>query len=181
VLQIEGLKEQSIQADAVCRTIFTSLGVESGFIDHSVLQLRKTNRPLASDFVYDFSDCPDIAQTLAVATALLGMNGTLEGLQTLKIKETDRIQALHKELKKAGIQTSVTDHSIRFDRTAFKKIPEAPFDTYQDHRMALAFAPMALATEYIEINNPEVIEKSYPEYWDHLRQLGFRIEPVFSL
>jgi 3-phosphoshikimate 1-carboxyvinyltransferase len=180
-LQIEGLKAQSIQADAVCKTIFASLGVESEFGADSLLQLRKTGHPAASDFAYDFSDCPDIAQTLAVTTALLGMNGTLDGLQTLKIKETDRILALHDELKKAGIQTSITGHSIHFKCSAFRKIPEAAFDTYHDHRMALAFAPMSMVTEYVDINDPAVIEKSYPEYWDHLRQLGFRIESVFSL
>lgn len=180
-LQIEGLKEQSHQADSVCKTIFASLGVESKFTDDSVLHLRKTDQAIATDFEYDFSDCPDIAQTLAVTTASLGMSGTLNGLQTLKIKETDRIQALHHELEKAGIPTTVTNDSIHFLRTAFRQIPAAPFETYTDHRMALAFAPMALVADHIEIKDPEVVGKSYPEYWDHLRQLGFTIEPVSSL
>jgi 3-phosphoshikimate 1-carboxyvinyltransferase len=177
---IEGLNRDSLQADAVCREIFAQLGVESTFVKGGQLQLKKQDTLLSADFGYDFSDCPDIAQTLAVTTAALGMSATLTGLRTLRIKETDRILALHTELKKAGIQTTITDDSIRIIQGPLNSIPDAPFETYDDHRMALAFAPLALVSDYVEIKAPEVIEKSYPEYWDHLKQLGFRIEPASS-
>lgn len=175
-LKISGLRKNSLQADAACMELFGALGVRSDFINDDTLVLTKTSI-LKNELNIDFSACPDIAQTLAVVMAGKGIKGKLTGLKTLKIKETDRINAIQNELKKTGIETEVTNESLRIISSNIQPASDA-IRTYHDHRMALAFAPLALTLEFIDIEDPQVVEKSYPEYWDHLKKLGFMIEEV---
>ena len=122
------------------------------------------------------SDMPDLAQTLVVTCCMTGLPFHITGLQTLKIKETDRIVALQTELAKQGF-TIQSRHDSELIWTGTRSVPSwQPVDTYDDHRMAMAFAPAALKLGGIEINNPEVVSKSYPEYWEHLAAVGFRVE-----
>ena len=122
----------------------------------------------------DYSNSPDIAQTFAAMFAAKNIYATFSGIESLKIKETDRIAALQNELRKTNVKF---DYSERFDFYQLKgeyKSPVLPIKTYEDHRMAMSFAPLALLGE-IEIENPEVVEKSYPEFWKDLQKAGFTI------
>jgi 3-phosphoshikimate 1-carboxyvinyltransferase len=144
--------------------------------------LTKTNyRP--DNFGFDFSDYPDIAQTAAVTAAALKIPMQLNGLHTLRIKETDRIQALQNELKKIGVNANVSEEaSIEINFAEGKAENEnkidsdIEFETYSDHRMAMAFAPLALIYPEIRIKDPSVIKKSYPDYWSDMKALGFEIK-----
>jgi 3-phosphoshikimate 1-carboxyvinyltransferase len=137
---------------------------------------------------YDFTGSPDLAQTFVVACALMNVPFRFTGLQTLKIKETDRIEALKCEMRKLGyVIHDVTGTSdgysnekcceLIWDGERCEPDFEAGIDTYEDHRMALAFAPAAFMYPVI-INNPQVVSKSYPHFWDDLRQAGFKIEEL---
>lgn len=179
-LQLAGLLPESWQGDSVLMKIFEKLGVESLFED-KFLKLKKSEKPLPPIFEQDFLDCPDIAQTLAVCCSALGVQGIFSGLETLKIKETDRIAALKNELKKVGATFSkLPPHfSKRYpDRTFYLLDGQAAwqsppvFETYRDHRMAMAFAPLAMLGE-VEIEQPEVVRKSYPDFWRDLERVGF--------
>lgn len=179
-LSLHGLQQQSWQGDAVLASVMQRFGIQTVFGENEV-RLTKTGVPARPFFEYDFLDCPDIAQTLAVICAGLGTNGVFSGLETLSIKETDRIGALKAELAKVGSYFSKLP--ARFS----KKWPEKTFysletqanlagtprfSTYGDHRMAMAFAAFAMLGP-IEIENPEVVSKSYPQFWAHLQQMGF--------
>lgn len=178
-LTLYGLFENSLQGDAVLAKMMTALGVETSWIEGG-LRLSKSGKPLPPVFEWDFLDCPDIAQTLAVVCGALGVNGLFTGLETLRIKETDRIAALKAELKKVGVHLSAlpTRFSKRSDREHFmvseKAVVEGTplFHTYEDHRMAMAFAPLALLGP-IQIEDPKVVDKSYPDFWRDLFALGF--------
>lgn len=178
-LELEGLLTDSIQGDAKVKDIGNLFGIESSFND-SVLQIHKRSMP-SEKFFYDFINQPDLAQTIAVMCAGLGVEATFTGLKTLKIKETDRIAALQREFAKvnSNFELNRTDNGqeyYKIDRKSrFDKIPR--FETYKDHRMAMAFASFALLHD-IEIEKPEVVSKSYPGFWDDLEQLGFEITEV---
>ena len=126
---------------------------------------------------YDLINQPDLAQTMIVTCALKGIPFHFRGLATLRIKETDRIEALKRELAKLGyvIHSNANDDLI-WDGTRCEAEEHPVIDTYEDHRMALAFAPAAIRFPGICIDNPMVVTKSYPQYWDHLRAAGFVIE-----
>jgi len=174
-LSIRGLKNPSLQGDAILAELFTFFGVKTEFIDGGV-RLTKI-RITEEHFGYDFSDCPDIAQTLAVVISAMGISGLFNGLQTLRIKETDRITAMKKELAKIGSELEMlSDSSVKITPSALNPKPEA-ICTYEDHRMAMAFAALAMKTEVI-IENPEVVSKSYPAFWEDLKKVGFVIEPL---
>src|SRR5690606_3662727 len=127
------------------------------------------------DALLDFKECPDLAQTVIVCAAALRRDLSFTGLHTLKIKETDRIAALQNELGKFGVKL-IEDGSVYHLQTAELRQPEQlSFDTYEDHRMAMAFAPLALVFDEIQVNEPNVVEKSYPDFWKHLKQHGFVI------
>jgi 3-phosphoshikimate 1-carboxyvinyltransferase len=171
-VELLGLKAQSLQGDSRIVQIMEPLGVHSTFTERGVLL---TKSPRKSEGQVDFTDCPDLAQTVAVCCAVQGINLTLTGIESLKIKETDRIAALQMELAKFGgrlkevrpLVYSVTPAHARTDGPV-------GIETYDDHRMAMAFAPLALRTDLI-IQNPEVVVKSYPRYWEDLQKAGFRI------
>jgi 3-phosphoshikimate 1-carboxyvinyltransferase len=175
-LTLQGLFEKSLQADAACSAIYKRFGVETTFGNHSVV-ISKTKEPLREIMAYDFTDCPDIAQTLACTCAALHMPFHFTGLQTLKVKETDRILALQQELKKFGVQLEATAHSLSFDGKSVLSQEPVQIATYNDHRMAMSFAPLALVHDDVSIEHSEVVSKSYPRFWDDLRNIGFVTKP----
>lgn len=157
--------------------IFRSLGVETIYKDKTVIL--KKNGKSVERLDYDFINQPDLAQTFVVTCALLNIPFRFSGLQSLKIKETDRMAALITEMRKLGYILHETDGSVlswEGERCTTEEHPA--IDTYEDHRMAMAFAPTCLALPEILINNPQVVSKSYPRYWEDLRQAGFIIKEV---
>jgi 3-phosphoshikimate 1-carboxyvinyltransferase len=170
-LQLDGLFADSVQGDAVVAKLSEHFGVQSTFNDAGVL-LTKVKNYIIGDFKYNFLECPDIAQTLAVMCGGLGVNGHFSGLETLKIKETDRVNALYQELKKINVYfEEQTDGSCTVSgKAAFRNTPQFP--TYEDHRMAMAFAPLAMF-HAVDIEEPEVVGKSYPDFWQDFEKLGF--------
>lgn len=174
---LKGLMDCSKQGDSVVKYIFSLLGVKSEFENHDCISnvTLKAHRCLLPRFDYDFTGSPDLAQTIVVACCALGVKFKFTGLASLKIKETDRIEALKKELKKVGyVIYDENDNTLYWNGDTCKPTFE-PIDTYEDHRMAMAFAPLAFKYTKIEINNPEVVSKSYPHYWEDLKKVGFEI------
>lgn len=168
-LTLLGLRESSLQGDRAIVELMENFGISTTFIDGGAV-LSKNHKPLPASLTIDCLETPDLAQTLAVIAGALGVNLTLTSLHTLKVKETDRIEALVSELSKFGLDVVGTDNSLTISGT-FKSTREV-IQTYDDHRMAMAFAPLALKTPFIQLDDPEVVVKSYPEYWDHLREIG---------
>lgn len=174
---LPGLFKDSYQGDSQVAEIFRSLGVETIYKDKTVIL--KKNGKSVERLDYDFINQPDLAQTFVVTCALLNIPFRFSGLQSLKIKETDRMAALITEMRKLGYILHETDGSVlswEGERCTTEEHPA--IDTYEDHRMAMAFAPTCLALPEILINNPQVVSKSYPRYWEDLRQAGFIIKEV---
>ena len=174
-IKLRSYKATSLQGDSALVQLFIPLGVSSEFNAEEVsLVLSKKAVELPEIYSADLVDTPDLAQTIAVCCFGLGIGCELSGLHTLKIKETDRLLALKNELEKFGAQVNITDDhlSLSPSNQIKRKVRVA---TYQDHRMAMAFAPLALKTELV-IEEAEVVSKSYPEFWDDLKTLGFSIE-----
>ena len=174
---LPGLFKDSYQGDSQVAGIFRSLGVETIYKDKAVIL--KKNGKSVERLDYDFINQPDLAQTFVVTCALLNIPFRFSGLQSLKIKETDRMAALITEMRKLGYILHETDGSVlswEGERCTTEEHPA--IDTYEDHRMAMAFAPICLALPEILINNPQVVSKSYPRYWEDLRQAGFIIKEV---
>lgn len=173
-LTVTGLNQISLQGDAAIATIMSSFGVQVRYLSNGI-HLQKSSQA-KDNFQYDFSDCPDIAQTIAVTAAGLNIKAELAGLASLKIKETDRVNALIQELAKSGVKAVEELENILtvHPSDSFKRSP-APIATYEDHRMAMAFAPLAIVSDYIDIEHPGVVEKSYPAYWEDLKSVGFQI------
>jgi 3-phosphoshikimate 1-carboxyvinyltransferase len=178
-LLLKGLRLKSLQGDAAQSEWFENrFGVQSKQIGNDVC-LTKTEIPELKLLELDFIENPDIAQTFAVLAVCQKIPFHFKGLTTLKIKETDRIQALQTELSKFGATlTEPADGELAWDGTFDPSlvIQPAVIETYHDHRMALAFAPASMAYPEIVINDPNVITKSYPSFWDDLKKVGFRIE-----
>ena len=176
-ITLPGLFKDSYQGDSQVAGIFRSLGVETIYKDKTVIL--KKNGKSVERLDYDFINQPDLAQTFVVTCALLNIPFRFSGLQSLKIKETDRMAALITEMRKLGYILHETDGSVlswEGERCTTEEHPA--IDTYEDHRMAMAFAPTCLALPEILINNPQVVSKSYPRYWEDLRQAGFIIKEV---
>ena len=175
-LYIDGLFEDSVQGDSVLARMMTHFGVRTEFTLTGV-RLTKDVRAELSDFTWDFIRCPDLAQTLAVCCGALGVEGYFSGLETLRIKETDRIAALQAELAKVGVTIEVDpadEDAIKVRKKADLLNYHPTFDTYEDHRMAMAFAPLAMLGR-IEVDEPMVVIKSYPDFWKDLQALGFEV------
>ncbi len=172
---LPGLFRNSLQGDARVAELFEPLGVGTEY-DSTSVRLFKTGRG-ACNLELDMRNQPDLAQTIVVTCCMLGIPFRISGLQTLRIKETDRIAALQRELGKLGYPLGVEGDDAVFWEGSRLDIPghTVDIDTYEDHRMAMAFAPVALKRGSIIINNPQVVSKSYPAYWDDLRQAGFEI------
>ena len=175
-ITITGLKEQSFQGDAVVVEVYKKLGVKTTFKSGKIqVQFNKAN--LKKDFFeYDFTTCPDMVQAATCTLSALAIPFKFSGVKTLRIKETERVLALKNEWAKAG----VTIDDISIDEIGMRKsITPNEFATsvatYHDHRMAMAFAPLALKFNSIRIEDPDVIVKSYPEFWEHLKSVGFEM------
>ncbi|WP_422083707.1 3-phosphoshikimate 1-carboxyvinyltransferase [Ulvibacterium sp.] len=170
---LSSYKKNSLQGDSVLTGIYKNWGVETDFGENEI-SLRKTAdlRPESLDL--DLSNAPDTAQTIAVTCFGLGVGCHLTGLHTLKIKETDRLEALNTELSKLGADITVSDKDLIL-RPSNRINKEVAIDTYNDHRMAMAFAPMAMKTS-LYVNDAEVVSKSYPDFWKDLKILGFGIQ-----
>ena len=171
-IHLTSYKKNSLQGDRVLREIYSKLGVSSS-IEGQTLILKKEKVDLPNILEWDLSKAPDIAQTIAVSCYGLGVGCKLRGLHTLKIKETDRLQALYNELTKLGAQVKVTDKSLELVAGS-NFVADCSLPTYNDHRMAMAFAPLALKVPLI-IENAEVVSKSYPTFWKDLEQINFKI------
>ena len=175
-LTLTTYRKESLQGDACLQSIYTQLGVESSF-EHNQLQLRKIpNFKCPEKLALDLAHAPDIAQTIAVSCAALGVACSLTGLHTLKIKETDRLVALQRELEKFGAEVHITADSLHLQPPT-TLTADVSVATYNDHRMALAFAPLALKTT-LQINDALVVNKSYPSYWEDLKKLGFSVNSI---
>ena len=171
-LFLKDLYKESFQGDAVVADIYKSFGVDTVFEENGV---RLTKNGFTVDkFKYDFSNCPDLVPAVAVTCAALGISSELRGLKNLKIKESDRLTALVIELSKMGVETMVEEDNALWIYKSKIKIHE-PIQTYNDHRMAMCFAPLALLQNNIELNDPDVIVKSFPDYFNELSKLGFEI------
>jgi len=166
------LREDSLQGDRVLSTIYTDFGVSTRFDDGKVI-LEKVSGPMSQTLSYDLKDAPDIAQTIAVTAAGLHVDCFLTGLHTLPIKETDRLAAMKCELEKVGVSVNIDAESLRvFGQKA--KLQSASIATYNDHRMAMAFAPLAILIP-LTIEESFVVEKSYPDFWKDLSSIGYQV------
>ena len=169
-INLSTYKKDSLQGDAVLQEIYTNLGVQTTF-EGATINLKKINTKVPDSLNLDLANAPDIAQTIVVTCLGLQIKCKLTGLHTLKIKETDRLEALKNEIYKFGTSIDITDDSLRL--SDFKPlISGAIVETYNDHRMAMAFAPLALKTSF-SINEAEVVSKSFPDFWENLAELGF--------
>ncbi|MDB0022291.1 3-phosphoshikimate 1-carboxyvinyltransferase [Flavobacteriaceae bacterium] len=177
-LNIGTFYKSSIQGDVKLYEIYAKLGVETKFIKSSSrILIKKINDFIKPDHIdLDLTENPDIAQTIAVTCFGLGISCDLFGLHTLKIKETDRLEALRIELSKLGANVKVTNNSFHLAPT-FSINNGISIETYNDHRMAMAFAPLALMTPII-INNPDVVTKSYKDFWKDLKSLNFNLSKI---
>ena len=174
-ITLSSYKQNSLQGDSVLAEIYKDFGVETAFEDNNIiLKKSKTHDPQPT--TYNLNNAPDIAQTIAVTCFGLGISCRLTGLHTLKIKETDRLEALQIELTKLGATISVTNDSLTLENSS-KINSNIKIKTYQDHRMAMAFAPLALKTSII-IEDAKVVSKSYPNFWNDLQSIGFQIDKI---
>ncbi len=179
-IRLEGLMDGSKQGDSSVRYIFSLLGVKSTFESRkegvpTTVTLRHTNRCVPR-LEYDFVNSPDLAQTFVVCCALKNVHFHFTGLSTLKIKETDRIEAMKKEMRKLGYVIHDKNNSeLIWDGERCMPEIEGGIDTYEDHRMALSFAPASLCIDGLKMNNPQVVTKSYPHFWEDIKSAGFEV------
>lgn len=178
---LPGLFKKSYQGDSKVAEIFEQLGVKTDYLgstdeDKAGIRISKSGN-VCKQLEYDFVNQPDLAQTFVVTCCMMGIPFHFTGLQSLKIKETDRIEALKTELLKLGyVVEDKNDSEMMWDGKMTEATSDAAIDTYEDHRMAMAFAPCALKLGNIKINNPHVVSKSYPNYWKDLEMMNFTIK-----
>lgn len=177
---LTGLTDGSRQGDSVVRYLFSMLGVKTTFDNApegvpTKVTLRKTPTKVPR-LEYDFINQPDMAQTFVVCCAAMNIPFKFTGLASLKIKETDRIEALKREMRKLGyVIHDANDSELYWNGERCEPDENPAIDTYEDHRMAMAFAPLAIKMPHIIINDPHVVSKSYPHYWDDMRKAGFSV------
>ncbi|MFZ4401618.1 MAG: 3-phosphoshikimate 1-carboxyvinyltransferase [Bacteroidales bacterium] len=172
-LKLIGLTNSGWQGDAIVAEIFKNFGVNSEFQKDGV-RLTKTNT-IVKEFSFDFKDYPDLAQTVAVSCAGLGIKATLTGLESLTIKECNRLMALETELNKIGCKAiSKNENELIIEPSIIKA--KKIIHTYNDHRMAMSFAPLAIILEKLQLENINVVKKSYPGFWNDLQKIGFSFE-----
>ena len=182
-IKLTGLMDGSKQGDSVTRYIFSLLGVKTIFETKQegipqTVTLKQSGRSVPR-LDYDFVNSPDLAQTFVVTCAAKNIPFRFTGLQTLKIKETDRIEAMKREMRKLGyVIKDKNDNELSWDGERCEPSMELGIDTYEDHRMALAFAPYAFATDGLIINNPNVVTKSYPLFWKDIQKVGVTIQTL---
>lgn len=178
-IKLSSYKENSLQGDSVLAKIYNQFGVTTHFENNTILLEKTSNTSNQSSINLNLSNAPDIAQTISVTAFGLGMECDLTGLHTLKIKETDRLVALKTEIEKFGGKVTITENSLYLkSNNLFENnidLPKISVETYKDHRMAMAFAPLALRTEFA-IEAADVVSKSYPDFWKDLKDIGFNIK-----
>lgn len=177
-IQLSSYKPNSLQGDSVLIEIYKSFGVETLFSNNHI-KIIKAGEVKCKTLRLDLNKAPDIAQTIAVTCFGLGIGCQLTGLHTLKIKETDRLEALQTELSKLGAVITITNNSLTLEPCSAIFVMESnhTIATYQDHRMAMSFAPLALLSNLI-VEDAEVVSKSYPLFWEDLKKIGFQIEII---
>ena len=174
-VEIEGLKKQSFQGDSEFANIFNQLGVETIYKQNSISISNSNFAPL-NKIELNLNNTPDLAQTIICTCAGLGIEATISGLETLVIKETNRLKALKNELLKFSVDLKIIEnHTLYLKSGQTITNPTTSIETYNDHRMAMALAPLSLVVGSFRINNPEVVSKSYPNYWKDLERVGFKI------
>lgn len=169
-IQLPNMTLRSLQGDRVIVDIMEPLGVKCEPRGNTLLLIKKEHQ---SDFTWDFTHCPDLAQTVAVVCAAKGVHCTFTGLESLRIKETDRIKALQLELKKIGVTFFEDGNKWVLQPGKINSQSTVFFNTYLDHRMAMAFAPLAALMD-ITIEDRDVVRKSYPKFWEDVKGLGFK-------
>lgn len=174
-IKLSSYKRESLQGDAALSGIYEKMGVQTTFRENSIILVKKEGFKPKHQKI-DLINSPDIAQTIAVTCFGLGIGCDLTGLHTLKIKETDRLTALQVELSKLGAIIKVTKDSLHLEPVQ-KISADVTVKTYQDHRMAMAFAPLALRVPII-FEDAEVVNKSYPDFWDDFAALGIKNSTV---
>lgn len=170
---LPGLNGYSLQGDSKITEIMANFGITSQFKNGGVF-LKKEPKKLERK-IFDLKDCPDLAQTIVVVCAALGHDATFTGLETLKIKETNRVLALQNELANIGVKFIEKNMSYKLDCSGLNFPEKITVQTYEDHRMAMAFAPLALKINQVEIEDQRVVEKSYPDFWLDLEKAGFSV------
>jgi 3-phosphoshikimate 1-carboxyvinyltransferase len=181
-IHINGLYPESLQGDAVVKDIYQEFGVETEFVQDGVILRKNSTIKYPKSFEFDFSRCPDIAQTVMVTLAGLGIKGHLKGLRTLRIKETDRIHAMQTELARVKIKLEVRqeENDLAVDLYGKAKWKDkGKFDSYEDHRMAMAFSSLS-ALQPVIIKEPFVVSKSYPGFWTDIQSVGIKLEKIKS-
>ena len=176
-IRLSSFNENSLQADAVLSELYKNFGVATIFNADNSITIGKTSNFKSDTFNFNLISSPDIAQTIAVTCFGLGIGCQLNGLHTLKIKETDRLIALKNELTPLGAKVEITEDSISIQGFPNIELYNTIIKTYQDHRMAMAFAPLALKIPLV-IEQAEVVSKSYPAFWNDLMSLGFQISEL---
>ena len=174
-IKLSAYKSNSLQGDAILSSIYSHLGIKTTFTG-SILEITKISNSYTKFLNLDLANSPDIAQTIAVSCLGLNIPCKLTGLSTLKIKETDRLVALQNEIKKFGADVKITNNSLNlYPVQSFNN--NVQISTYNDHRMAMAFATIAIKTDLF-IEEPDVVSKSYPNFWKDLKTLGFDIQEI---
>ena len=180
-ITLSSFKQNSLQGDSALAAIYGSFGVETTFNNNSITLTKIDRQPTTDNrqpITFQLNNTPDLAQTIIVTCFGLGLGCHLSGLHTLKIKETDRLKALENELTKLGATISTTEAAITLEPT-MSIHSNIKIETYNDHRMAMAFAPLALRVP-ITIINAAVVSKSYPNFWIDLKSIGFQISNIES-
>ncbi|GMN10564.1 3-phosphoshikimate 1-carboxyvinyltransferase [Croceitalea sp. MTPC9] len=174
-IKLSSYKKSSLQGDSILSKIYEAFGVKTTFLENSIL-LKKEDELKPKTFSLNLRNAPDIAQTIAVTCLGLGMDCHLTGLHTLPIKETDRLAAMKIELEKLGAEVAITSESLTLMTCKVLK-KDIAIDTYNDHRMAMAFAPIAFKTDLF-INDAGVVSKSYPDFWKDMKTIGITVNKV---
>jgi 3-phosphoshikimate 1-carboxyvinyltransferase len=176
-ITLSNFKKNSLQGDSVLVEIYKNFGVETVFNSDNSITISKISNFKSDTLNFHLISSPDIAQTIAVTCFGLGIECKLTGLHTLKIKETDRLEALKNELTLLGASVQITEDSISIQGFPNIDLHDTNIKTYQDHRMAMAFAPLAIKM-LLTIANAEVVSKSYPAFWSDLKSLGFQVAEI---
>ena len=171
-IRLETYHNKSFQGDAKVAEIYKDFGIKTTFETDAIVLSKRIDFNLPKSIQLDLNDTPDLAQTIAVTCLGLDANCILTGLQTLKVKETDRLQALKNEIEKFGAEVKITDDTLQL-KTTGQLNSDVDIQTYQDHRMAMSFAVLAVKTN-LNIQNPEVVTKSFPDFWTLMKNLGIK-------
>ncbi len=176
-ISLPNLKKKSLQGDSRIQEIMRFLGISTSRKGTGI-EIISNAEAITADGFLNLKDCPDLAQTIIVCAAAKGLNLKFTGLETLKIKETDRIKALQNELAKIGVELLEDEEVYTLNCSNLHFPDRVVFETYDDHRMAMAFAPLSLLIKEVEIEDYQVVEKSYPDFWKDLQKAGFSVQEL---